>query len=215
MKIIDMTQDIYPDCPGWYAYENAELGHETFVGKEGYTSERLNINTHTATHLDAPFHNYADMDTIDAMPIDQFIGEAVVIDKRGVEDNYEVTIDDLKPYESLIKKDSIVLINTGWTKHIGYGEDYMKAWPYLSGEGAKWLREKGVKGVGIDGMSIGSYENGKPAHSQLLPYNIFVLEECAFPDEIMRYKTFKFYAVPLKLRGAGGSPTRAFAIVDD
>jgi len=215
MKIIDMTQDIYSDCPGWYAYKNAELSRETFVGKEGYTSERINVNSHTATHLDAPAHNYADMDTIDVMPIEQFIGEAVIIDKRGVGEDYEVTVEDLLPYENLIKKDSIVLINTGWTTHRGYGADYMKAWPYLSGEGAAWLREKGVKGVGIDGMSIGAYSNGKPAHSELLPYNIFILEECAFPDEIMEYQNFKFVCVPLKLRAAGGSPTRAFAIIEE
>lgn len=104
MKTIDMTQEIYPDCPGWYAYENAELGHETFVGKEGYTSERLNINTHTATHLDAPFHNYADMDTIDQMPIEQFFGEAVIIDKRGVPENYEINVADLEPYADLYQK---------------------------------------------------------------------------------------------------------------
>lgn len=91
----------------------------------------------------------------------------------------------------------------------------MKRWPYLSGAATKWLRKKGIKSVGIDGMSIGFYENGMLAYSELLPYNIFVLEECAFPNEIMEYGTFKFCAVPMKLRGAGGSPTRAFAIVEE
>lgn len=214
MRIIDMTQDIYNDCPGWYAYENAQLGHETFVGKEGYTSERLNINTHTATHLDAPAHFYAGMDNIDDMPLEQFMGKAVLVDKRGVGENYGVTVEDLKPYEDKITEGCIVLINTGWTTHRGYGRDYMQAWPYLTGEGAKWLREKGVKGVGVDGMSIGSYEDGSPAHSELLPYNIFILEECAFPDEVMEYDIVDFVCVPLKLRDAAGSPTRAYAIVD-
>ncbi len=215
MKIIDMTQDIYGDCPGWYAYENAVLSRETFVGKEGYTSERININSHTATHLDAPAHNYADMDTIDVMPLEQFMGTAVLVDMRGVECNYGVTVEDLLPYEDLIKEGSIVLINTGWTTHRGYGKDYMQEWPYLTGEGAKWLREKGVKGVGIDGMSIGAYSDGSPAHSEFLPYNIFILEECAFPDEVMEYKEVEFVCVPLKLRDAGGSPTRAYAIIRD
>ncbi len=91
----------------------------------------------------------------------------------------------------------------------------MKRWPYLSGAATKWLRKKGIKSVGIDGMSISFYENGMLAYSELLPYNIFVLEECTFPDEIIEYEIFKFCAVPLKLRRAGGSSTRAYAIVEE
>lgn len=215
MKIIDMTQTLYHNCPGWFAYANAEIGHETVVGVQGYTSERLNINTHTATHLDAPSHFYPGLDTIDKMPLEKFVGKAIIVDMTGVEPDYGITPKDLEAYESLMEKDCIVLINTGWCKKRGYGEEYYKMWPYLTGEGAKWCRERGAKGVGIDSMSLGAYSNGRPAHSELLPYGVWIIEEVNFPDEIKEYKTVNFVSVPLKLEASGGSPTRAYAIVDN
>lgn len=213
-KVIDMTQSLYHNCPGWYAYEMAEIKHETVVGVDGYTSEQIKLNTHTATHLDAPAHFYPDMKTIDEMPLDLFMGKAVLVNLDGVPANYEIKVKDLEPYADLIKKDSIVLLNTGWSKKRNYGEDYYKNWPYLSGEGAKWLHDKGIKGVGIDGMSLGGSTNGRPAHVALLPYEVWILEEVYFPDEILKYKEFEFTAVPLKLVGCGGSPARAYAVVE-
>ncbi|MGL4283658.1 MAG: cyclase family protein, partial [Eubacterium aggregans] len=47
---------------------------------------------------------------------------------------------------------------------------YYYQWPYLTGEGARWLCEKGVKGVGLDGLSIGGWgpDKGPQPHVELL-----------------------------------------------
>ena len=182
MKVFDLSQSLYSSCPGWPTYKETLITHETVVGIQGYTSEIIKMNTHTGTHLDAPFHFFADMNTID-----------------------------------LITKDSIVLLCTGWYKKRGYSKEYYNDWPYLSGEGAEWLLKKGVKGVGIDGMSMGGwYEGtGRPCHEILLSNNVWLLEEVNFPEEVLKYREVELHAVPLKLTGCGGSPCRAYAIVQE
>lgn len=217
MKVFDLTQPIYSSCPGWPTYAEATVTHETVVGKEGYTSEIIKLNTHTATHLDAPFHFFSDMETIDEISLDRFIGRAVIVDLTGVEACHGIGIEDLEVYGSRIGKGDIVLICTGWHKKRGYSKEYYNDWPYLSAEGATWLLEKGVKGVGIDGMSMGGwYEGtGRPCHEILLSNHVWLLEELDFPEEVIKYEEVYLHAVPLKLTGCSGSPCRAYAIVEE
>ena len=217
MKVIDLTQPIYHGCPGWPTYGETSVTHETVVGIHGYTSEIIHLNTHTATHLDAPFHFFPDMATIDQIPLDKFIGEAVIVDLTGVGPCYAVGPADLEPYADKIKPGGIVLLCTGWHTKRGYSKEYYNDWPYLSGEGAQWLLEKGVKGVGIDGMSMGGwYEGtGRPCHEVLLSQGVWLLEELNFPAEVLQYSVVTLHAVPMKLTGCGGSPCRAYAIVEE
>lgn len=217
MKVFDLSQSLYSSCPGWPTYKETLITHETVVGIQGYTSEIIKMNTHTGTHLDAPFHFFADMNTIDQIPLEKFFGKAVIVNLTGVEACHPISSADLEPYADLIGKDSIVLLCTGWYKKRGYSKEYYNDWPYLSGEGAEWLLKKGVKGVGIDGMSMGGwYEGtGRPCHEILLSNNVWLLEEVNFPEEVLQYREVELHAVPLKLTGCGGSPCRAYAIVQE
>lgn len=217
MKVFDLSQPLFNSCPGWPTYKETEITHETVVGIHGYTSEILKMNTHTGTHLDAPFHFFADMDTIDMIPLERFMGKAVIVNLTDVDACHAIDSSDLKPYEKYIVEGSIVLLCTGWHKKRGYSKEYYNDWPYLSADGAEWLLKKGVKGVGIDGMSMGGwYEGtGRPCHEILLFNNVWLLEELNFPEEVLEYSEVELHAVPLKLSGCGGSPCRAYAIVQE
>ena len=72
-----------------------------------------------------------------------------------------------------------MLLCTGWGQKRGHNEDYCNLWPYLTEDGANWLLEKGVKGVGIDAMSVGGPLPGEggPPHKILLAKDIWLLEE--------------------------------------
>lgn len=217
MKIFDLSQPIYNACPGWPTYQETSVTHETVVGIHGYTSEILKLNTHTATHLDAPFHFFADKKTIDQIPLEAFVGKAILINLTGVPACHPIGISELEPYQDKITRGSIVLLCTGWHKKRGYSKEYYNDWPYLSGEGASWLLEQGVRGVGIDGMSMGGwYEGtGRPCHEILLANDVWLLEELDFPEEVLKYEEAELHAVPLKLSGCGGSPCRAYVIVKE
>jgi arylformamidase len=110
---------------------------------------KLNMNVHTATHLDVPFHFDPQGKTIEQMPIGRFQGDAIPIDLFGIAPDSAISAEHLAPYKDKIRSGDIVLLCTGWSKKRGYTREYYNQWPYLSGEGVEWLVEKGVKGVGI------------------------------------------------------------------
>ena len=76
---------------------------------------------------------------------------------------------------------------------------------------AVWLRDCGVKLVGIDSMNIDDTRGKtRPVHSTLLGAGILIVEHlrnlAALPDE-----GFSFSAVPPKVKGMGTFPVRALA----
>ncbi|MCU0558465.1 MAG: hypothetical protein WAV08_02370 [Desulfobacterales bacterium] len=67
--------------------------------------------------------------------------------------------------------------------------------------------------MGIDSLNIDDTEDGeRPAHTLLLGAGVPIVEHLchleALPD-----KGFSFFAVPVKVKGMGSFPVRAFAIV--
>jgi kynurenine formamidase len=84
----------------------------------------------------------------------------------------------------------------------------------LTSEAAELLGGAGVRLVGIDSFNIDDTKDGKrPAQTILLSRGIPIVEHLCglieLPDD-----GFRFFAVPVKLRGLGSFPVRAFAIVD-
>jgi kynurenine formamidase len=75
---------------------------------------------------------------------------------------------------------------------------------------AEWLVKAGARIVGIDSYNIDSIATGeRPVHSVLLGHEIPIVEHmcnlAAVPNE-----GGKFSAVPVKVKGLGTFPVRAF-----
>ncbi|MBS1845321.1 MAG: cyclase family protein [Actinobacteria bacterium] len=115
---------------------------------------------------------------------------------------------------------SIVLIRTGWMKYWADANKYIGiqiGLPGLTLEGAEWLSERGVLAVGSDTMNL---ERKRAAvvcldvHRHLLvERGIYIMEslqlEQAAADGV---RDLTFFAVPLRLKGATGSPLRPLAV---
>jgi kynurenine formamidase len=68
--------------------------------------------------------------------------------------------------------------------------------------------------VGIDSLNIDDTADGaRPVHSALLRAGIPIVEHLTELDALPS-GGFRFFAVPVKVRGMGTFPVRAFAIVD-
>jgi kynurenine formamidase len=103
-----------------------------------------------------------------------------------------------------------VLFHTGWDAH-WRTDQYFENHPYLTGSLAARLVAAGVALVGIDSFNIDSTDTGeRPVHSTLLGAEIPIVEHLrgleTLPDHGAR-----FYAVPVKVKGMGTFPVRAFA----
>ena len=119
-----------------------------------------------------------------------------------------------------IGEGDIVLVRTG------YGALWQEPTVYLqaggvSGSASQWLASKGVRAVGADNVAwdeVGIVDPDLkvtlPGHVILLVRNGIYIIENLFLEELARDQCyeFTFICLPLKLRGATGSPVRPVAV---
>jgi len=212
-KILDLTQDIYHVCPGWPTYKLTNVNYEAIYGINGFNAERIDMNSHTGTHVDAPFHFFNDKATVDKLDLSLFMGRGVVIDLRNI-DSEAITVKHLEKAGPRIQKGDIILLYTGWAQKRGMNQEYLFEWPYVSKEAAEFLVNKGVKCVCIDGLSAGGWKEGtgRPAHEVLLGNDIVIVEELYMDEQLLTKDEWFIVALPTKFRGFSGAPARVVAI---
>ena len=175
-KIIDLSHSFDGQTIYWPTEDGFKLEKEQDgVTDKGYyyASNKFAAPEHGGTHIDAPRHFAAGARTTDQVPLDQLMGEAILIDvTRQCEANrdYLVSVDDFANWEKQngqIPNGAIVLLRTGfaryWPDRMKYmGTDERGAgavaklhFPGLSPEAARWLtNNRSIKAVGLDTPSI-------------------------------------------------------------
>ena len=213
-KIYDLSQPLFHNCPGWAQYPSTHITRDFHVPVDGFNSEMMHMNTHTGTHLDAPFHFFQDGKTIDQIPLDAFAGPGLFCDLRYKEPDTPITAKDVEPFMPRVEAGDWVILNTGMGKKRGFNKEYLLGWAYLDGEAAELLAGAKIKGVGIDALSLGGWgspEKGRPCHEALLGKGILILEDLLISDELMDGKKRLISCFPLLMPGCGGAPARAVA----
>src|SRR5438874_1831883 len=71
---------------------------------------------HTATHIDAPYHFFPDGRTIDRVPLDQLVGEAVLFRLEALAaPRHRFTVDELRAASGGARlRDRLAVFATGW-----------------------------------------------------------------------------------------------------
>jgi kynurenine formamidase len=226
VKVIDLSHEIYNEMPGWPTHPVFRIYSLKNIEIDGYNIKEILMNTHHGTHLDLPVHMIKNGKKLEDYPIDKFIGEGVVINLSHKKAKEHITNNDLENFD--IKENYIVMIYTGWSNKRGWNKDYLYLWPYLDVKGAEYLKEKKIKLVGIDTLSIGAF-GGKTAamdpidttsiivHQILLGNDILILEEVANLNLVLNEKSQAkafFVIAPLKIKEADGAPARVLAFLE-
>jgi arylformamidase len=103
-----------------------------------------------------------------------------------------------------------VLVNVGWSRHWAT-EQYFEGHMYLTRDAAEYLRDAGAALVGIDSYNIDDTTDGaRPVHTILLGAGIPIVEHMCNLEQLPA-SGFSFTAVPVKVKGMGTFPVRAFA----
>jgi arylformamidase len=207
---IDLSHTIRPGMPVFPGDEPPGFHTLASIPEDGYTEKRLTLGSHTGTHIDAPAHILAHAATLDRMPIASFIGPGSLIDITGI-NKPQIDVSHLTPHEKLFKASEFILLHTGWSRSWGQ-EDYFRGYPTLSIEAALWIRSFGLKGVGLDALSVDASDSTDlPIHKILLERSLII--ENLDHLELLPQTGFIFTCFPLKLENADASPVRAVAIV--
>ena len=210
--IYDLSQPHFNGAPQFPKQPPNSVEYQQLAIVEGATVERCTFMTHSGSHVDAPFHYKPELPTISELPISHFFGRCVALDMRGFEPEHGMTADDLRKHEKLITPGIFVLLKTGWGDKRANTKDFVTAWPYMTGDGANYLLERGVKGMGLDGLSTGGYPGTaaeSDAHLVLLGAKKLLLEDIHIPDELLDGKQRFFAYLPILIANAGGAWVRA------
>ena len=192
---------------------------------------------HSGTHIDALAHQAENLKLHGGIPVDDvqtsagfkqlgidtmppIVARGVLIDVPS-DAEHGITVDELQSAaQTEIRSGDVVLVRTGWGRFWSDPERYLKG-PGVTAAGCRWLIHKGVRAVGADNMAFDVMGPVDPELKVTLPGHILLLVRAGIPiienlnlEELAEAKVYEFVFVclPLKMRGATGSPVRPIAI---
>jgi arylformamidase len=182
----------------------------------GQIARGVKMRLHVGTHVDAPEHWIAGGKRIDEIPLDTFIGEAVVADFLEKPDK-PITERDLdERIGPLAQPGCRLLIKTGWNDRFFdlSMEDWRSQSPYLTTEALAWCVARKLCLVGID-FYHGAGEPGTDHHerfeAKLAHGGILTLTNLFNLRAVKKDKVF-LVALPLALQGVEAAPVRAIVL---
>ena len=87
------------------------------------------------------------------LPAGQFIGKALVIDCRMLDEGQPITMAQLTPYGEPVAQADFLLFNTGWDKRWG-SDRYFGDYPCLDDEVMALILRGDYKGIGFDVIGL-------------------------------------------------------------
>lgn len=233
-RVVDLTHAFNARTLYWptatTGFRLDQLAYGPTPGGWFYSSYAYAAPEHGGTHLDAPIHFAKDGLTADRIPVDQFIGAAVVIDiaARAAKDpDYRLTRADVLAWEKqhgMIPRGAFVVLRTGWSARWPDARAYLGDntpgdasklhFPSYGEEAARLLvTERKVVALGADVASI-DYGATKDfiVHQVAARAGVLGLENLTNLG-MLPARGATIIALPMKIENGSGGPLRAIALV--
>jgi arylformamidase len=188
-------------------YLSREASRKFYAPGIEFQIGKIEMVANTGTYLDSPFHRYADGKDLSELDLQKLANLPAI----KISTHHKQAIDaSCFPRENLTGK--AILVETGWSRHWNTPQ-YYEGHPFLTEDAARFLTDADVALVGIDSHNIDDVQDlRRPVHSVLLKNEIPIVEHmtnlAAAPTA-----AFRFFAVPVKVKGFGTFPVRAFAMI--
>jgi arylformamidase len=182
----------------------------------------LHIMTHNGTHIDAPRHMMETGFPVDQLPLAQIAKEGVLINLPHKGPNSSVSVKDILDTGVALGPDRIPVIHTGWTDKTWGKPEFWTQMPYLEPGVGALMASKGVPALAMDvfpekplwrGVKVEPGEVWQGNHLALMAKGIPLIQFVTNLSQIGSNK-FVLIALPLKMKGADGSPARVIALVE-
>ena len=202
MSFHDISLKLTGETLRWVTAPPFELEERRRMSKgDPNNSSALNMSVHSGTHIDAPFHFVADGNTIDQLPLERFIGPALVY---AVEAERYIT----KEHVAGIRLDGAtrVLFKTK-NSALLRKQEYVPDFVAISVEATQSLVELGVELVGLDYLSVAHADEQVPVHRAFLDHGVVLLE--GIDLSAVAPGRYELMCLPIPLGDSDGAPCRA------
>ena len=210
-RIVDLTQIIEPTGPDaqrkFVIHKHdalMEIPGNVRPEGEWYIMSDVELMDHIGTHIEVPLHCLKEGADLAEVPVEQFVGDAAILDLTGAEAEGGVTLEQVQAAALAaggIREGDIVFCRMGKTT-------------YFTTASLQWLVEQGIKLMGVDsgGVELAHDEtHANVNHLLLFRAGISVIENLAHMDQLTQSRV-KAYALPVPVRGLDAFPLRVIAI---
>lgn len=163
----------------------------------------ISMGVHSGTHIDAPRHFIRQGIGVDQMPFDATVGRARVIEIKDTE--------SIKPEELLqqrIRHGERILFKTRNSLQVWHTDEFVEDFVFISDDAARFLVDRGVRLVGVDYLSVGSFRHGGSyVHRTLLSGGVWVIEGLNLSH--VAAGKYDLICLPLRITRGDGAPARA------
>ena len=216
-KLIDVSHEVeagmitYPGLPAPEISDHLsrEASEGRYAAGTTFHIARINLIANTGTYIDSPFHRFSDREDVGVLDL------AAVADIPGVVSDATSRRGRSIGAEALAGvalAGKAVLIKTLWDRHWRTPQ-YGAGHPFLKRDAVEHLVASRVTLVGIDSLNIDDTADGsRPAHTLLLQAGIPIVEHLCRLDDLPQ-TGFRFHCAPVKFRGVGSFPVRAYAVI--
>jgi arylformamidase len=209
MTIWDISRALTNDLAPWpgdtrFRFElTARLGENAVVNVGA-----IRMGVHNGSHADATFHFDNSGATIDLANLEIYLGPATVLDlSAGFAGNTggDIDVEHLRDLEQPELRTPRLLLKTGvWPDSTRFPDRI----PVISPAVAEWLRDHGVRLVGLDLPSVDLIEaKVLQNHHALAQCGIVIVESLDF--SWVKAGRYNLAALPLKISGGDAAPVRA------
>jgi kynurenine formamidase len=213
-RIVDLSHPVDDHTPVYPGDPVARFTPAATLAEDGYNVLHVRMGSQTGTHVDAPYHFLEEGARIDELPLELFLGPAVVVEVRGKPPHGRIEWRDLAPSADRLGPGRMLVLHTGWDAH--WGTDAYFDHPFLTGEAAERVVAAGVRTVALDALSLdetvvgGAPQDGFAAHLAVLGAGGVIVENLRNLAAVGTSEPV-VSVLPLRFAGADGAPVRAVA----
>ena len=168
----------------------------------------VQMGVHNGTHADAPFHFEQGAASIEQMPLEIYLGDAVLVDLTRLfetDRTRQITIADIESCSDALEQAPRLLLKTGVWKD---STVFPGSIPVIAADVPAWLGARKVKLIGLDLPSVDPIEAKKLVnHHALAAAGIAIVESLDLSE--VEAGTYRFSALPLRISGGDAGPVRA------
>lgn len=168
------------------------------------------MSLHNGTHADAPFHFDQAGTPIERMPVETYVGPAVVVDLTNRfgeigKRREEIGVEDIEAFSDSFDSAPRLILKTGLWQNSNVFPDWI---PVMGPGVVEWLKNRKVKLLGLDLPSVDPIEAKKLTnHHALAAARIAIIESLDL--NAVEGGLYSLAALPLKIAGGDAGPVRA------
>lgn len=214
-RIVDLSVPLRSGMTVFPGDPEVEIATALTIERDLVNVLRVHMGSQTGTHVDAPFHVVTGGARLDQLPLERFLGPAVVADVRHLGADAPIGWDDLGGARDALRPGAVLLVHTGWSTRF---DDYARyrAHPWFRPETMERVVGAGVLTVGVDALNVDATPEDLAdirfdAHHPILGAGGVIVENLTNLDAVGRLAEPIVSVLPLHLPGADGGPVRAVA----